>query len=86
MTFTQSPFDIVTWSIVHEREQGIPTFNDYWAGYAKSTPRPAVSVPVRKTFEEFSKDPEMVAALKQLYKSPDEVDLVVGESSIVWRV
>ena len=22
-----SPFDIVTWSIVHEREQGLPTFN-----------------------------------------------------------
>jgi peroxidase len=22
-----NPFDIVTWSIVHEREQGLPTFN-----------------------------------------------------------
>jgi peroxidase len=27
------PFDIVTWSIVHEREQGLPTFNDYFRAY-----------------------------------------------------
>lgn len=27
LTPPQSPFDIVTWSIVHEREQGLPTFN-----------------------------------------------------------
>ena len=26
-THFQQPFDIVTWSIVHEREQGLPTFN-----------------------------------------------------------
>ena len=29
------PFDIVTWSIVHEREQGLPTFNDYFREYNK---------------------------------------------------
>lgn len=39
---------------------------------------PAVIVPIRKTFEDFSKDPEAVANLRRLYKSPDEVDLVVG--------
>ena len=27
------PFDIVTWSIVHEREQGLPTFNNYFRKY-----------------------------------------------------
>ena len=27
------PFDIVTWSIVHEREQVLPTFNDYFREY-----------------------------------------------------
>lgn len=29
------PFDIVTWSIVHEREQGLPTFNQYFRAYNK---------------------------------------------------
>ena len=29
------PFDIVTWSIIHEREQGLPTFNDYFREYNK---------------------------------------------------
>ncbi len=28
-----SPFDIVTWSIVHEREQGLPPFNAYFRAY-----------------------------------------------------
>jgi hypothetical protein len=27
------PFDIVVWSIVHEREQGLPTFNNYFREY-----------------------------------------------------
>ena len=27
------PFDVVTWSIVHEREQGLPTFNQYFRAY-----------------------------------------------------
>ena len=29
------PFDVVTWSIIHEREQGLPTFNDYFRSYNK---------------------------------------------------
>ena len=28
-----SPFDIVTWSIVYEREQGLPPFNAYFRAY-----------------------------------------------------
>ena len=35
-------------------------------------------VPIRNTFEEFSSDPEMIANLQRLYKTPDDVDLVVG--------
>ncbi|EJD49621.1 hypothetical protein AURDEDRAFT_182766 [Auricularia subglabra TFB-10046 SS5] len=74
-----SPFDIVTWSIVHEREQGLPTFNQYFTeGYAKLEPTPDVIVKQRKTFEEFSSDPQVVADLKRLYKTPDDVDFVVG--------
>ena len=35
-------------------------------------------VPIRNTFEAFSSDPEAVANLKRLYKTPDDVDLTVG--------
>lgn len=35
-------------------------------------------VPIREKFEDFSKDKETVAKLKKLYKTPDDVDLVVG--------
>ncbi|CAK7199907.1 hypothetical protein SEUCBS139899_002594 [Sporothrix eucalyptigena] len=71
-----SPFDIVTWSIVHEREQGLPTFNNYFRAY--NAQKPHVPVPIRQRFEDFTTNPEHLAALKKLYKSPDEVDLVVG--------
>lgn len=37
-----------------------------------------MKVPIRDTFENFSSNPEIVAKLRALYKSPDEVDLVVG--------
>lgn len=30
-----APFDVVAWSIVHEREQGLPTFNTYFREYNK---------------------------------------------------
>jgi hypothetical protein len=39
---------------------------------------PNVAVPIRKKFEDFSSNPEMVRHLRRLYTSPDEVDLVVG--------
>lgn len=70
------PFDVVTWSIVHEREQGLPTFNQYFRAY--NLQDPAAPVPIRDTWEKFSSDPDMVANLKRLYKTPDDVDLVVG--------
>jgi hypothetical protein len=72
------PLDLVVWSIVHEREQGLPTFNDYWRGYAAMEPPPAVSVKVREKFEDFTSDPEALRELKRLYKTPDDVDFVVG--------
>ncbi len=71
-----SPFDVATWSIIHEREQGLPTFNIYFIEYNKQDPH--VVVLIRKTFEDFSSDPEAIANLKRLYATPDDVDLVVG--------
>ncbi|OAA66830.1 heme peroxidase [Niveomyces insectorum RCEF 264] len=71
-----APFDIVTASIVHEREQGLPTFNNYFRAYNAQGPR--VRVPIRTRFEDFTSDPAALADLKRLYASPDDVDLVVG--------
>ncbi|RBR19816.1 hypothetical protein FVER53590_25111 [Fusarium verticillioides] len=70
------PFDIVVSSIVHEREQGLPTFNQYFRAYNAQDPE--VVVPIRDTWEKFSTDPEVIQNLKKLYKHPDNVDLVVG--------
>ena len=35
-------------------------------------------VKVRKTFDDFSRDPKVVDDLRRLYKTPDDVDFVVG--------
>ncbi|KAF5655128.1 ankyrin protein [Fusarium sp. NRRL 25303] len=70
------PFDIVVSSIVHEREQGLPTFNQYFREY--NAQEPEVSVPIRDTWDKFSADPEVIQNLKTLYKHPDDVDLFVG--------
>jgi len=67
-------FDLVAWTIQHERERGLPSFNQYFSHY---TGIPKVSP--RHTFEEFSSDPEKVQILKELYANPDEVDLTVGQ-------
>ncbi|KAF5602854.1 uncharacterized protein FSUBG_7494 [Fusarium subglutinans] len=70
------PFDIVVSSIVHEREQGLPTFNQYFRAYNDQDPE--VVVPIRDTWDQFSSDPEVIQNLEKLYKHPDDVDLVVG--------
>lgn len=66
-------FDLAAWSIAHERERGVPTWNNYMRGYTGAVP-----CPPKKTFEEFTSDPYFVKELKRLYKTPDDVDLSVG--------
>ena len=39
---------------------------------------PNVVVPIREKFEDFTSDRHMVKDLERLYKTPDDVDLVVG--------
>jgi hypothetical protein len=82
-------------AVIHEREQGLPTFNQYFKAYNaqgmyqscikccfKGSPimsaDPEVQVKIRTRFEDFSSDPVAVANLKRLYRTPDDVDLVVG--------
>jgi peroxidase len=67
-------YDLVAQTIIHERERGLPTFNQY---YAKYTGKPAVKP--RTTFAEFTSNPEYVKILESLYNHPDEVDLTVGQ-------
>jgi len=67
-------FDLVAWAIEHERERGLPTFNEYVRGYTGKVPwKP------RETFDEFTSNPIYREYLKKLYKSPDDVDLAVGQ-------
>jgi peroxidase len=67
-------FDLVAWTIYHERERGLPTFNQYFTYYTG-----VPEVPIRKKFEDFTTNPKYLAALKRLYANPDEVDLTVGQ-------
>ena len=66
-------FDLAAWTIVQERERGIPPFNEYFRKYPGH-----VAVAIREKFEDFTSNPEFVAELKRLYKTPDEVDFSVG--------
>jgi len=67
-------FDLVAWTIQHERERGLPTFNQYFEYYSGKP-----QVKPRKTFEEFSNNATVVQILKELYDNPDAVDLTVGQ-------
>jgi peroxidase len=67
-------FDLAAWTIMQERERGLPPFNEYFRRYPGQ-----VTVPIRERFEDFTSDPEMLAELKRLYRSPEDVDLTVGQ-------
>ncbi len=70
-------FDLDAWAVERERERGMPTFNQYFRWYEKNFPT-GIRCPPRNTFDEFTSDPEMAQSLKELYSSPDDVDLIVG--------
>ena len=67
----------VIWSVTCLLTYGL-SIHQYPEGYAKQTPGLAVDVKIRKTFEDFSTDPEMVAQLKRLCKTFDDVDFVAS--------
>ena len=68
-------FDLAAWAIEHERERGLPTFNEYIRKHYDGV----VPMKPRETFEEFTNVTEFQEALKRLYKHPDDVDLYVGQ-------
>ena len=61
--------DLSVVDIVRDRRRGVPRYNDFRAGLHK---------PRIRSFEELSDDPEIVARLKDVYRSVDEIDTMVG--------
>ncbi|MPY60005.1 peroxidase family protein [Streptomyces spongiae] len=61
--------DLSVVDLVRTRRRGVPRYNDFRAGLHK---------PRLRSFEEVSENPETVARLKDVYRSVDEIDTVVG--------
>ncbi|MEU5900763.1 MULTISPECIES: peroxidase family protein [Streptomyces] len=61
--------DLSVVDLVRTRRRGVPRYNDFRAGLHKQRIR---------RFEDLSQDPETVARLKDVYRSVDEIDTVVG--------
>ncbi|MPY47544.1 peroxidase family protein [Streptomyces acidicola] len=61
--------DLSVVDLVRTRRRGVPRYNDFRAGLHK---------PRLRSFEEVSQNPETVARLKDVYRSVDEIDTVVG--------
>jgi hypothetical protein len=67
-------FDLVAWAIEHERERGLPTYNEYIKDYdGKPTAKP------KKKWSDFTSNPWLQKELARLYKSPDDVDITVAQ-------
>jgi len=61
--------DLAAIPLARERDARVPTYNDV---------REAVNEPRLKSIDEISSDPDVVAALKELYKSVDDIEYGVG--------
>ncbi|MEU6572677.1 peroxidase family protein [Streptomyces sp. NPDC046805] len=61
--------DLSVVDLVRTRRRGVPRYNDFLAGLHK---------PRIRRFEELSSDPETVARLKDVYRSVDDIDTMVG--------
>ncbi|MEU8118272.1 peroxidase family protein [Spirillospora sp. NPDC049024] len=61
--------DLSVVDLVRTRRRGVPRYNDFRAGLHK---------PRVRRFEEVSTDPETVARLRDLYRTVDEIDTMVG--------
>lgn len=61
--------DLSVVDLVRTRRRGVPRYNDFREGLHKQRVR---------RFEDVSQDPATVAALRDVYRSVDEIDTVVG--------
>lgn len=61
--------DLAAADILRVRERGVPRYNEFRRKFHMN---PA------ERFEDFSDDPQTVADLRRIYRSPEDVDLMVG--------
>ncbi|WP_372344865.1 peroxidase family protein [Streptomyces sp. KL116D] len=61
--------DLSVVDLVRTRRRGVPRYNDFRAGLHKERIR---------RFEDLTREPETLARLKEVYRSVDEIDTVVG--------
>ncbi len=61
--------DLSVVDLVRTRRRGVPRYNDFRAGLHK---------PRIRRFEDLSSDPETVARLRDVYRSVDDIDTMVG--------
>jgi hypothetical protein len=61
--------DLSVVDIVRTRRRGVPRYNDFLAGLHK---------PRLRRFEDLTADPESLARLKDVYRTVDDIDTVVG--------
>ncbi|MFJ3978723.1 peroxidase family protein [Streptomyces sp. NPDC090021] len=61
--------DLSVVDLVRTRRRGVPRYNDFRAGLHK---------PRIRRFEDLSTDPETVARLRDVYRSVDDIDTMVG--------
>lgn len=61
--------DLATVDIIRDRERGVPRINNLRRGLKL---KPYLS------FEDMNSDPEIVAKLRSVYKSVDDVDCLIG--------
>eukprot|EP01061_Rhynchopus_euleeides_P033203 TRINITY_DN554_c0_g1_i7.p1 TRINITY_DN554_c0_g1~~TRINITY_DN554_c0_g1_i7.p1 ORF type:complete len:638 (+),score=287.73 TRINITY_DN554_c0_g1_i7:104-1915(+) len=67
-----SVLDMAAVDIFRDRERGIPKFNDF---------REGLGLERFKSFEEVNPDPQVVAELRELYATVDDIDTQVGMSA-----
>jgi hypothetical protein len=61
--------DLSVVDIVRSRRRGVPRYNDFLAGLHK---------PRLRRFEDLTSDPESLARLKDVYRTVDDIDTMVG--------
>jgi hypothetical protein len=63
------PIDLAAIDVLRDRERGVPRYNQF---------RRRFNFAPAERFEDFSNDPRVVSDLRRIYRSPEDVDLMVG--------
>jgi len=69
-------YDLAAVDILRARERGVPRYNEF---------RRQLGLRPITTFEDLTDDEEQVAALKRIYQSVEEIDLLIGNRAEAYR-